>query len=371
MRILAVADKELRQILRDPLTLVMLLGLPAFLLVMFGYAISFDVENVPLGVQDRDRSRDSRELVAAFVSSGRFNLVAELDTPEAVDVALETGRVVVALVIPEGFSRDLAAGHEVSVQLLLDGTDSNKATTVMGYANGIIGAANRYRRGKLLGARTAAAGVAFEPRVFYNPELESTRFLLPGLIGFILMIIAVLSTALSLVREAERGTLEQLQVAPVRTPEILIGKILPYLVINFVGVILILICARILFDVHVRGSYLDLFLVTLLYLLAGISFGLLVSTVAKTQAVAFDIGVMTSLLPTLLLTGFIFPIHNMPRALQLLSYLIPGRYYIVILRGIILKGAALSSYLDQLGSLALYTVVVLTLASVRFSRRAV
>jgi len=372
-KIFAVALKEIRQIRRDPLTLFMLLGIPAFMLVVFGYAVNFDVENVPLGVVDRDHTAASRALVDAFVTSGRFALAGDFATEAEVAFALEKGTILLALVIPEDHGNDLAAGRRAPVQILLDGTDSNTATTALGYANGIVTNHNRDLTVTTLrraGRESALqAGINFQPRVWYNPELDSSNFLVPGLIGFILMLTATLSTALSLVREAERGTLEQLRVAPLRSPEILIGKTLPYLVIALTSVVGILIAARLLFGVAVRGSYVDLFAITVLYLTAGFAWGLLISTIADSQAIAFQIGVMTSILPTLLLSGFIFPIHNMPLVLQLITRIVPARYYLVVLRGIILKGAGLAPYWDQIAALATFTFVILTLASVRFARK--
>lgn len=374
-KVLAVALKEVRQIRRDPLSLLMLLGIPAFMLVVFGYAISFDVEHVPLGVQDRDLSRSSRELVDAFTASGRFDLAGYFPHDAALERALEIGHVRLVLVIPEGYGEDLAAGRRAAVQVLLDGTDSNSAATALGYASGIVRAASskllvsELRKTGLQAALSAA--IDFEPRVWYNPELESSHFLVPGLIGFILMLTAVLSTALSLVREAERGTLEQLRVSPVGSAQILFGKILPYLVIALLAVVLILVAARVLFGIEVRGPYSDLFLVTVIYLVGGFGFGLLISTIADSQAVAFQVGLTTSLLPTLLLSGFIFPIHNMPVVLQAITYAFPARYYLVALRGIVLKGTGLLPYLDQVAFLSIYALVVLVVASMRFARRGV
>jgi ABC-2 type transport system permease protein len=374
-KVWAVALKEVRQIRRDPLSLLMLLGIPAFMLVVFGYAISFDVEHVKLGVQDRDLSPASRDLIDSFTVSGRFDLAGYLPTDGGVRQALETGRMALVLVIPEDYSRNLAAGRQAPVQLLIDGSDSNTATTVLGYASGIAASANA----RLLVATLEAAGlddalaaaIRFEPRVWYNPELQSSHFLVPGLIAFILMLTAVLSTALSLVREAERGTLEQLRVSPVHSAQILVGKIFPYLLIALFAVVLILVVARLLFGIEVKGPYEALFLVTILFLVGGFGFGLLISTIADSQAIAFQLGLMTSLLPTLLLSGFIFPIYNMPKALQILTYAFPARYYLVTLRGVILKGTDLTPYWDQVLFLAVYTLFVLTVASVRFARQAV
>lgn len=373
-KIWAMALKETRQIGRDPLFLSMLLGLPAFMLAVFGFAVSFDVRDLPLSVEDRDMGPASRELQAAFFNSGRFARAAGPPSPGAFHALFEDGGARAALVIPETFGEDLAAGRDAPVQLLFDGTDATTASTAIGYAGALVQTWNTER---LERARRAAGGAApggligLEPRVWYNPQLESSHFLVPGLMGFILMITAVLSTALSVVREKERGTMEQLAVAPLRTVQVLAGKTLPYLVISLLATAIIVAAARLLFGVAVRGSYLDLFLATVLYLLGGFSLGLLISTLARTQAVAFQMGILISMLPTLLLSGFVFPIRNMPLFLQGLSYLVPARYYLEVLRGIMLRGTTLAPYRDQVGAMVLFALVLLALASVRFARKGV
>jgi len=369
----AVAVKEVRQILRDPLSLVMLLGLPAFMLVLYGFALNFDVRHVRLAVQDEDRSASSRDLIATFVNSTYFDVVA---TPEpGADLEALTARGVAraVLVIPHGYGEELRAGRRAPVQLLLDGADSTTASTILGYASALIADLNGEEMRRTLlssGAREAPAGIAYEPRVWYNPELRSTQFLVPGLIGYLLMLTAVLSTALSVVREKERGTMEQLRVAPLRTAELILGKTLPYLAISLLTAAVILATARVLFDVRVRGSYLALFAATLLYLIGALAFGIFISTVAESQAVAFQMGMLTSLLPAILLSGFIFQIRSMPGWLQAVTHLVPARYYLVILRGIILKGTGLGPYLDQMAFLGLFAVLFMVLASVRLAREA-
>jgi ABC-2 type transport system permease protein len=370
-RLGAVMVKELRQIRRDPFSLGMLIVLPAFMLVLYGFALNFDVRHVRLAVQDRDRSARSRELVAAFTNSTYFDQVA---TPPAGSdlVALTERRVARAvLVIPEGYSRDLAAGRGAPVQLLLDGADSTTASTVLGYARALAGEVNLALASDALGTAGAAASLPLrlEPRVLFNPELESTQFLVPGLIGFLLMLTAVLSTALSVVREKERGTMEQLRMAPLRTAELVVGKTLPYLAISLVATVMILVAARVLFGVEIRGSYLQLLVAVLLYLFGALAFGLFISTLADTQALAFQAGLIASMLPAILLSGFIFQIRMMPVALQLITYLVPARYFLVILRGIILKGEGLVTYWPQVVALVVYGLVVVALASLRLARR--
>ncbi len=371
-KVWAIALKELRQAARDPLSLAMLLGLPAMMLIMYGYAINFDVRHVALAVQDLDKSAASRELVASFVNSTYFDLVA--DPPAGADLErLTAGRVARAiLVFPEGYARDLAAGRTAHVQFLVDGADANTATTVLGYASALVANANvALVRETPAGAALAGAAVDYEPRVWYNPELKSTQFLVPGLIGFILMLTAVLSTALSVVREKERGTMEQLRVTSLRPGELIVGKTLPYLGISLTATVIVLLAARFLFGVAVRGSYVDLFLATLVYLVGALGFGLLVSSIADTQAMAFQMGAVTSMLPTIFLSGFIFPIRSMPVAVQAITYAVPARYFLVVVRGVILKGAGLAPYGQDLLFLGLYAAVVLGIAYARLTRKEV
>ena len=360
-KILAVAGKELRQVRRDPFSLMMLLGIPTFMLLLYGYALNFDVRHVALAIQDRSATSASRDLVFSFVSSTYFENAGRV--PESVDpsVVLTRRKAKAVLVIPENYARELSAGRTATVQLLLDGADAATATTVLGYAEGLVAQQTVKIRAALSGV-PAVAPIRFEPRVWYNPELKSTNFLVPGLMGFILMLTAVLSTALSVVREKERGTMEQLLVTSLRPGELLVGKTIPYLLISLLATAIILLAARLLFGVAVRGSYLDLFAATLVYLIGALGWGLLVSSMSRTQAMAFQVGALTAMLPAIFLSGFIFPIRSMPGALQVVTYAVPARYFLVILRGIILKGAPLTAFLGDLGFLALYAAVVLGIA---------
>jgi ABC-2 type transport system permease protein len=366
----AVALKELRQAYRDPLSLTMLLGLPAMMLLLYGYALNFDVRHVALAVQDRDKSAASRDLVAAFTNSTYFDLVATPPAGDDLPRLTEERKAKAILVIPEAFSRDLAAGRESPVQLLLDGSDSNTATLVLGYASAIVAQANADRLRALGGtAALDQAAVDYEPRVWYNPELKSTQFLVPGLIGFILMLTGVLSTSLSVVREKERGTMDQLRVTSLRPAELIAGKTLPYLGISLVATILILAAARALFGISIRGPYLHLLVVTLLYLIGALGWGLMVSSMVETQALAFQVGIVTSMLPAIILSGFVFPIRSMPLPIQALTYVVPARYFLVALRGVILKGSGLGPYWHDVLFLAIFAAAVLGIAYVRLTRR--
>lgn len=369
-KIWAVAWKELIQAARDPLSLAMLLGVPTMMLLLYGYALSFDVRHISLAVQDLDKSAASRDLVAAFINNEYFTRVADLPAGADLEKLTERRQAKAILVIPEGTADRLAEGRPAPVQLLVDGADANTASSVMGYATAIVAAANTTRIAEA-GGRVNLAPLVYEPRVWYNPELDSTHFLVPGLIGFILMLTAVLSTALSVVREKERGTMEQLRVTSLKPGELIIGKILPYLGISLLATVLILLAARFLFGVEVRGPYLDLFVATLIYLIGALALGLLVSSLVDNQAIAFQVGSLVSMLPAIFLSGFIFPIRSMPPVLQAITYAVPARYFNVVLRGVILKGAGLEVYPKDVLFLAIYAVVTMTLAWVRLSRKEV
>ncbi len=368
-KIKAVAGKELRQASRDPLTLTMLLGVPTMMLLLYGYAINFDVRHVSLAVQDLDKSSRSRDLVASFVNSTYFDQVADLEAGADLEHFTERRLALAVLVIPEGYARDVAGGRTAAVQLLLDGADANTATTVLGYAESLVSGANGALLEERAPGRVRLAGIDYQPRVWYNPELKSTQFLVPGLIGFILMLTGVLSTALAVVREKERGTMEQLRVTSLHPGVPISGKTLPYLAISLLATAIIILAARVLFAVVVRGPYLDLFLATFIYLVGALALGLLVSSVAESQAMAFQIGMVASLLPAIFLSGFIFPIRSMPLLVQAITYAIPARYFNVILRGVILKGASLSSYPQDVAFLILYASVVLGIAYARLTRK--
>ncbi|HYM59610.1 MAG TPA: ABC transporter permease [Thermoanaerobaculia bacterium] len=368
-KILAIARKELIQASRDPLSLGMLLGVPTMMLLLYGYALNFDVRHVSLAVEDRDRTASSRALINSFTTSTYFDEVA--DIPEGTDlVALTRKQVAKAvLVIPVGYERELREQRTARIQLIVDGADANTAATLLGYASGVVQQTNAglARQGGAIALTTLP--VDFEPRVLYNPQLESTQFLVPGLIAFILMITAVLSTSLSVVREKERGTMEQLRVTALRPIELMLGKLLPYLLISLVATAIIIIAARVLFDVVVKGSYFSLFVATFVYLVGALGWGLLVSSISRSQAMAFQVGVVSSMLPAIFLSGFIFPIQSMPPVLQAITYGVPARYFLVVLRGVILKGAGLAPYTADMTFLAIYALVVMAIAYAMLFRK--
>jgi ABC-2 type transport system permease protein len=364
---LSVGRKEVRQILRDRRSLVVLLFVPAFFLLVYGYALNWDIRHVKLAVEDRDRTAASRSLVSAFVNSGYFDLVADVRSPQQITDLMNHGAARAVVVIPSGLQRDLLAGRTVPVQVLLDGDNANTATTVMGYALTILQSESaKYR---LVPGPMGGASVSAVSRVWYNPQLRSTLFLVPGLIAYIVMITSVVSTSLSIVREKERGTMEQVRMAPLDAASFVLGKTIPYYLISLASALAILLVAMVLFGLPMRGSWFVLLGTISIYLVGALGLGLLVSSIADTQQVAFQIGVLASFLPTLMLSGFIFPIASMPPFLQAVTYIVPARYFLVALRGIVLKGVGLHAIWPQLVSLLIYSAVVLLLASLRLRRQ--
>jgi ABC-2 type transport system permease protein len=363
---LAVYRKELRQIARDRRTLLILVFVPAFFLLLYGYALNFDIRHVRLAVQDRDGSPESRSVVSAFINSGYFDLAgvvyASADTERLLDV--DEARAV--LVIPEGFARDIRNGLTVPVQVIISGDNANTATTVMGYAGSILRTASAQLSP---GGVELPSPIVVEPRIWYNPELRSTLFLVPGLIAYIAMITAVASTALSIVREKEIGTMEQIRMAPIGTFSFIVGKTIPYFIIALASSALIIGASMVLFGLPMRGNWGALFVAMSLFLVGALATGLLISTVADSQQLAFQMALLISFLPTIMLSGFIFPIGSMPTALQVVTYLVPARYFLVALRGIVLKGSALGHLLPQLAALAVYASAMLALASARRARQ--
>lgn len=364
----AVGLKEFRQIRRDRRTLMILLFIPVFFLLLYGYALNFDIKHVRLAVEDRDYSPESRRLISAFVNSTYFDQVASVTTDREVSDLMDRDRIRAALVIPEGLGRDVRRGRPVAVEVVINGDNSSTAATVMAYAQTII--ANESARYEMQTRMRMAGGamVLLEPRVWYNPDLKSTLFLVPGLLAYIAMITAVVSTALSVVREKERGTVEQVRMAPIGTLPFIVGKSLPYFVISYIAAIGVILASMFLFGLPIRGSVPLLLLSLGLFLAGALGMGLLISAIAESQQVAFQIAMLSSFLPTIMLSGFIYPIASMPLALQLVTYIVPARYFLVALRGVLLKGVGIGIILPQLGALALFAVVVMVMAARRLRK---
>ena len=364
-KVIAVGTKELRQIVRDRRTLLILLFVPAFFLLLYGYALNFDIRNVALVVKDLDRSTKSRELVSAFVNSGYFRLVDQLNSDKEIERLIDKGAVRAVLTIPANFERNIATSVPSDVQVIIDGDNANTASTVLGYARLLIG---EFSAAQSPAPRLPVSSISVEPRIWYNPQLRSTLFLVPGLIAYISMITAVVSTALSVVREKERGTMEQVRMAPISPLPYIIGKTLPYLAISFASALMVIFTAMLLFDLPMRGSWLLLCGAIALFLIGAQAQGLLISTIANTQQVAFQVALLSSLLPTMILSGFIFPITSMPPVVQAITHVVPARYFLVALRSIVLKGAGITAFWQDMLALTIFATVALGLASLRLRR---
>lgn len=371
-RLLAIIRKEFIQIIRDPRSLYAVLLMPPFMLLLFGYAISFDVKHISTAVCDLDRTGRSREFYSSFKNSGYFDINYYTTSPKEIERLLDEGKVVVGIIIPDGFSRKLSMGEPSQIQVLLDGSNPNNATTSFGYIYSIT---QNYSSKLLISALSKLPKsidkmpIDFRPRIWYNPELKSANFLVPGLIGIIMMVICVTVTAMAIVREKERGTMEQLIASPIQPFELIIGKALPYAIVAFADVVMILMLGRFVFNVPIAGNVFLLLALSILFLLGTLCVGLLISTVAESQQVAFMMATFTSMLPSFLLSGFIFPIKNMPTVVQLITYIVPARYFLVILRSIILKGAYFDVLIKETIFLSMFTVIMITLSALRWKKK--
>ena len=371
-RIRPIVIKEFRQIRRDKRSLGVLLVFPALLVLLIGYALNFDVKHISVAVFDQDKTPTSREFVRSFSNSEYFDFNYSVENYSEISKLLDEEKAMIAVVIPPDFSSNLLGGKNTTLQILVDGSNSNTATTAIGYINAVvqtysqnIAMATLARYGK-----EPYVPVNVQPRVWYNPELLSAKFLVPGLIGFILMLSAVVSTSLSVVREKERGTMDQMMVSRLQTVEIILGKTISYLIIALLASVLVLLIGYVFFDISIRGSFFWLYVAIFIFLLAALGQGLLISTVAQTQQVAFIISVFTTLLPSLILSGFIFPIRSMPVALQVISNLSPPKFFLVALRDIILKGVGPAAFWDQLVYMSIFAAVTLGISSVRLLKKA-
>jgi len=334
-RLLAMARKEVIQLRRDTRSLVLAFLLPTLLVVLFGYAISWDVNDISTAVLDQDQSARSRELIDAFQSSGYFTVERRLEAPREIDALLDRGSVQVALVIPPGFARDLDAGLQAELQVIVDGSDANTATIALGYAGGVV---QSYSRSVMPVEVRSGSPIETRTRVWYNEELLSRNMIVPGLVAVIMMIIAAMLTSLTIAREWERGTMEQLAATPVGRAEVVLGKMLPYVAIGLIDVVIVSVVGVVLFGVPFRGSPLLLMMLSLAFIVGALGLGMFISAVAKSQLLATQLAMILTFLPAFLLSGFMFAIEVMPPVLKGITYLIPARYFLVVTRGIFLKG---------------------------------
>lgn len=375
LRTWMITWKEFVQISRDARTLAIVVLLPVLMLVIYGYAINLDVNHLRLAVYDQDASPQSRELIGAFTHGRYFDVVKYARSNPAVTRALDRGEVKAALIIPPTYSQDLARNQVAQVQLLVDGSDSTTASTAVGYAEAIVQqqsariAIAAVQRAGFGDPALQAAPIDARFRYWYNPELRSTNYIVPGLVAVILMMLAALLTSMTVVRERERGTIEQLIVSPVRAAELIIGKLIPYVFIAFFDVILVIAAGRLLFAVPLKGNPLLVLALSGVFLTGALGIGLLISVLSRNQQTAMTLAFMTTLLPSILLSGFIFPIRAMPQALQIITNLIPARHFLVILRGIFLKGSGFSLLWQPTLVLLVFGIVLLAASAGRFRKQ--
>jgi ABC-2 type transport system permease protein len=369
-RIRFLIRKELQEIRRNPRLLPVVIVAPIIQLILLGYAATTDVRDVPIVVMDADRSARSRALVEQFAASRYFRIVDVVGSVNEIEPFLADGQAWMALSIPANYARNIDAGRPVAVQVVADGSDASSTTMALGYASGLVaGYAEQLVAGRLPAGAPRIGRVSAVVRVWFNPQLESRFFMVPGVLALLLMLMTAVLSSMGIVREKELGTLEQLNVTPLRRWELIVGKLLPYAIIGMVDVFLVVAVAMFWFEVPMRGSLPLLVGLSAVYLLSTLGIGLFVSTISSTQQQAMLTAVFFFLMPMIYLSGFVFPIENMPASIQPLTYLIPLRYYLVIVRGIFLKGVGLETFWPDALALFGWGIVVLGLATARSRKR--
>lgn len=365
--------KELIQFRRDPKMFAVVLVLPVLQLIMLGYAANFDLNTIHTAVLDRDKSETSRELIQRFEKSGYFNIDFNVSSYDELTDLLDKGKVLTAIVIPTDYEKKINSNQTASVQLIFDGSDGNKAAIAAGYSAGIVsGYAQNllFERAERTGRKTTIVGtINPEVRIWYNPNLTTRNYMLPGIVGLIILIVTTSLTSLAIVKEREVGTLEQLIVTPVKPYQMILGKFIPFIIIGLVSCTIVLSVMRFWFGIEVKGSIAFLFLCTFVYMLSTLGLGLFVSTISKTQQQAMMTSAFGVLLPMLFFSGFIFPIENMPDVVQYITYAIPLKYFITMIRGIVLKGNGIADLWQDLVILFGIGVFILVLSSLRFNKK--
>lgn len=365
-----IVRKEIIQIRRERATLRIMIIAPLFQLLVFGYVVATEIRELPMVVLDRSESAESRNLVEKFQAAGYFVVDRHVESLDQVTERINLGHAVLGLVIPPGYATHIRKGTRAQVQLLVDGTNSNTATIALGYAGGVVAAENqKLMKGnsERLGFQMVEAGIRQEERVWFNPSLRAINYMIPGILCVLLMQMLLPMTAFSLVKERERGTIEQLMVTPIRAGEILVGKTIPYIFVGFLDIILILTLGTLWFRVPIAGSVLALLGYASIFILVALGWGILIATVARTQQQAALMSQFV-MVPNLLLSGFMFPIESMPDALQKLTYILPMRYFLVMVRGVIMKDASIADLWPQAVALAILGIVVFSISWLRFRK---
>ena len=371
-RLRAVARKELLHIIRDPRSLVLAIGIPMLMIVMFGYALTLDVDRVPVVVWDQSGTTVSRDYIARFTGSRYFSFVGRVASTSELEHAIDRRDAVLALVIPPDFAQRIEAGRPAPVQAIIDGSDSNTGAIVLGYTQAITLGFNQQvllEQVQRLGAGGATGVLDVRPRVWFNADLESKNFIIPGLIAVIMGLIAALLTSLTIAREWERGTMEQLISTPVKPVELILGKLAPYFVIGMIDVLIAVLMAVFLFHVPLRGSVPLLFAMAALFIVGTLSQGILLSIIARQQLLASQLAMVSTFLPAFLLSGFMFAIANMPIPVQVITYIVPARYFVALVKGIYQRGVGLETLWKDALFLVLFATIVLGLAIAKFRKK--
>jgi ABC-2 type transport system permease protein len=371
-RLWAVARKESLHIWRDPRSLILAIGIPMLMIILFGYALTLDVDRVPITIWDQGNSPASREFISRFTGSRYFSYVGRAQNYRAMEHAIDARDAVLGLVIPSDFAARIAAGKAATVEAIIDGSDSNTAAIVLGYTQAITLSYNQQvmveQIARLTGSSSRPA-LDLRPRVWFNADLESKNFIIPGLIAVIMGLIAALLTSLTIAREWERGTMEQLISTPVKPTELILGKLVPYFVIGMVDVLIAVLMAVFLFHVPLRGSVPLLFAMAALFIVGTLAQGILLSIVARQQLLASQLAMVSTFLPAFLLSGFMFAIANMPMPVQVITHIIPARYFVALVKGIYLRGVGLETMWRDAVFLVAFAVIVLGLAIARFRKK--
>jgi ABC-2 type transport system permease protein len=371
-RIKALAKKEFIQMVRDIRSLLGAIFIPLMLIFLFGYALSLDVDRIPTLIYDQDRTSISRELIQRLNDSKYFQIIRYIDRANEIDQSLDRNETLLALVIPTGFAQHVSQGCQAQIQAIFDGSDSNTATIAVGYLKAIITGFDldvQEKRIRRAGLKMADMPVELRTRVWFNPELKSRFFIIPGLTAVIMMVICSLLTALSVSKERETKTLEQLISTPITSGELMLGKLLPYMCVGIIDMFLVVGLGIFVFGVPFRGNVVSLFLVAVIFLVGTLSWGLFLSVISRSQLQASQMSIVTVFLPSFLLSGFIYPIENMPLFLQAVTYVVPARYFVTILKGMFLQGIGFTYLWPEILALSIYAVLVLNLARIKFTKR--
>jgi ABC-2 type transport system permease protein len=361
LRTKAVFIKEFRHVTRDRRSLGIALAIPLLMLLLYGFALSLDVDRIPTLIYDQDGSADSRNLARLFEGSRYFDVRGYVDDYHLVERGIDSGKILIGITIPRNFGKDLSSNQEAGVQILVDGSDSNTASIAMGYAESVVDIYSASVARQVMARRTGRRPppqVEARTRVWYNSSLESRNYVVPGLIAVILMILVAQLTSLTVAREWDMGTMEQILSTPLRPIEIVLGKMLAYFVVGLADSVISVVVGITIFRVPFRGNPLVLLVSTLVFLVGVLFWGIFISAATRTQVMAYQMGMLSSFLPGFLLSGFVFAIDSMPNAVQVISFLVPARYFITILKGVFLKGVGLSILWIDLGFLILYSAIV-------------